>query len=99
MFGIDLRGNVVPSGVGEGARPPEENHGPTLVADDSGVIGALFVERPQLGHHVVDAPEVWRLEVNGRREAGTAGDIQQMAEVRVRALAIAVPVRGEAVYP
>src|SRR6266851_1374283 len=48
VFGIDLRPNLVPGAIVEGAGAPEEDHWPTLVADDARVIGTLFIERLEL---------------------------------------------------
>src|SRR6185437_11260413 len=91
VIGIYLAANSTPGGIGVDARLPEEDHRPALVAHQPRVVGVLRVEGLQLSNHIVHAPEVLGLEVDGRSEIGLLRNLEQMPEVAVSPIAVAVP--------
>ena len=58
---------------------------------------ATAVERLELRNHVVDVPEVRRLEINRGAESRFLGNVEQMCQIRISAIAVAIPGHHEPV--
>ena len=69
MFGVNLSADAIPGAVVERRGAPEEDHRLALQRGHVGIAQARLIEGFQLLHHVIDAPEVGRLEHDARREA------------------------------
>ena len=81
MVRVDLAANEIPRRIVEFARLPEEDDGPTFVADHRRMVDASRVERAQLTNDVVNTREMGRLEVDGGSEVSVLGDVEQVGEV------------------
>ena len=81
MVRVDLAANEIPRRIVELARLPEEDDGPTFVADHRRMVDASRVERAQLTNDVVNTREMGRLEVDGGSEVSVLGDVEQVGEV------------------